>query len=234
MLNEVGIFLDDGGDAPLFEELFFVVFQIKRDGRSLGLAVGFSKRELLFAVGFPADGFVCSGFESVDDDFVRDHEGSVEADAELTDEFGICGAFALFFAFREVFEEGFCSGVGDCAEVLNNLLFAHADAVVRDAERSGFGVRSDADFPLLGEFGIGECEEARLVNGVGGIGDEFAQENFFVGVDGVDHHVQKFADFRLKTHIFHICFSLSESGFSSWRGCRVLPRGNRCSRIRRL
>ena len=37
----------------------------------------------------------------------------------------------------------------------------------------------------------------------------FAEKNVLVGIDGMDHHVQQFAHFRLKTHIFHDGISLS-------------------------
>ena len=203
MFDEVGIFFDDGGDAPLFEELLFILFQIKGDGGSLRFPVGFPECELLLAAGFPADRFTGSRFECVDNDFVGDHERGVEADAELTDQFRICGVFAFFFVFCEVFQKRFCTGVGDRTEVFNDFFPAHTDTVIGNTERFGFGVRRDADFPFLCEFRIGEGEKTRLVNRIRRIGDQFAEKDFFIGINRVDHHMKKFTDFCLKSHIFH-------------------------------
>ena len=77
-----------------------------------------------------------------------------------------------------------CTGaaLGDGADVLDDLVLRHADAVVADGEGLRFFIRRDADLPLLRHFRMGQAFEARLVDGVGGVGHQFPQENVAVGV----------------------------------------------------
>ena len=90
----------------------------------------------------------------------------------------------------------------DGAEVFDQLLAIHADAVVGDGQRAGLVVGGDADLALAGELGVRQGQETPLVEGVGGIGDQLAQEDLAVGVDRVDHHVEEFFDFGLELHMF--------------------------------
>ena len=60
---------------------------------------------------------------------VGDHEGAVEADAELADEVGV-----LFGVAGELREEVLGAGAGDGAEVGDEVLLVHADAGVGDGE----------------------------------------------------------------------------------------------------
>ena len=46
--------------------------------------------------------------------------------------------------------------------------------------------------------GIGKRLEAQLVRRIGGVGDQLAQEYFFVGVEAVSHQAQQLFDFSLK------------------------------------
>ena len=50
---------------------------------------------------------------------------------------------------------------------------------------------------------IGEALVAELVAGVAGVGDDLPQENFLMGVDGVDHQVQQPLGLRLKLFLCH-------------------------------
>jgi hypothetical protein len=50
--------------------------------------------------------------------------------------------------------------------------------------------------------GIGQALEAQLVGGVGGVGNEFAQENVLVGIQGMDHQLQQLFDFGLEAQGF--------------------------------
>ena len=43
----------------------------------------------------------------------------------------------------------------------------------------------------LGEFGPGDRLVAQLLAGVGGIGDELADENVALGIDGMNHQMQQ-------------------------------------------
>ncbi|CRZ42478.1 Uncharacterised protein [Vibrio cholerae] len=46
--------------------------------------------------------------------------------------------------------------------------------------------------------------KTQLINGIGGVRNQLTQENFFVGVQRVNHQVQQLFNFRLKTTRFFI------------------------------
>ena len=75
-----------------------------------------------------------------DDDFVGDHERRIEADAELADEVGrlLAGVFR-----GEPVEEGPRARARDRAERLDELLAAHADAVVAEGDGLRVGIERD-------------------------------------------------------------------------------------------
>ena len=218
MFDEVGVFLDNGRDAPLLKILFFIRLEVERDRGSLRFPVGGSERELLLSAGLPADRFLLAGLERVDHHLVRDHERRVKSYAELTDQLRIRLRFPFFFTLRQILQKCLGSGMGDGAEIFDHLFPAHADSVVGDAECSRLGIRSDPDLPVLGNLGIGEREKTRLVNRVSRVGNQLPQKDFLVGINRMNHHVQKFSDFCLKTQIFHTPGLLvCRSGLMSFR-----------------
>ena len=88
-------------------------------------------RERALAVGRPAPGLVAAGAARDHVDAVGDHEGRIEADAELADE-----RLAPRRSLRrlEPLQKGLGAGARDGAERLDHLVAAHADAVVLDGE----------------------------------------------------------------------------------------------------
>ena len=86
--------------------------------------------EAAFAVGRPHPGRVRTGAARNHVHPVGDHEGRIEADAELADQRG----FLVRLGGFDPVDEGFGAGPGDGAERLDHLLAAHADAVVFDGE----------------------------------------------------------------------------------------------------
>ena len=50
---------------------------------------------------------------------------------------------------------------------------------------------------------IGKTLIRQLINGVGGIGNNLAQEDLLVRINGVDHQIQKALGFRLKLFFGH-------------------------------
>ncbi len=129
-------------------------------------------------------------------DLGGDHEGGVEAYAELADEVGV-----FLAALAEGFEEGLGAGVGDGAEVLGELGRAHAESGVLDDEGLGLVVGGEGDLELaLGVVDIllGELEMAELFQGVGGVGNELADEDLLFGVERVDDDIEQLLDFGLE------------------------------------
>jgi hypothetical protein len=147
-----------------------------------------------FAVRGPPPGRLGPRAAGVDRHLVGDHERGIKADAELADQarglrVGLFGTVG-----RELVQERFGAGAGDRSERLGEILAAHADAVVGEGQRLGVGIDRDADRKRLAvgdEFRIGQRFVTQLLAGVGGVGDEFADEDVAFGVDGMYHQVQQ-------------------------------------------
>ena len=156
-----------------------------------GVAVG--------AVGDPLVGLVGAVLPGDDGDFACHHEGGIEAHAELADDIDV---FLLLHGLLEA--QG--AGLGDGAQVLLHLLLAHADAVIRHGEGAVFLVPGDGDGELVpgnAHLLIGQGRIGQLVDGIGGVGDDFPQEDLPVGINRVDHQIQQPLGFGLKLFLFH-------------------------------
>ncbi len=63
----------------------------------------------------------------------------------------------------------------------------------------GIGRDGDAQLGVVAEQGrVGDRLVAQPLAGVGGVGDQFAHEHVFVGIDRVHHHVQQLGDVGLE------------------------------------
>ena len=117
------------------------------------------------------------------------HERRVEAHAKLAND--VCGvALAAGMLGLELLR----SRVRDGAQVLLELRLAHADAVVRDRHGAGILVEGHEDGQVVladAHRAVREGGERELVDGVGGVGHQLAQEDLPVGVDRVDHEVEE-------------------------------------------
>ena len=168
--------------------------------------------------GLPLPGLVRAVGLGDDGDLVGHHEGGVEADAELADDVDVLVLVVLLEVQR--------TGVGDGAQVLFQLSLGHADAVVLHGEDAVFLVAGDQDAEIAlvhAHGGVGQALIIQLVDGVRGVGDQLPQENFLVGVDGVDHHVHQLFALCLKFFLGHSTKPLFLSGFSASTRRKKLP-----------
>ena len=135
---------------------------------------------------------------------VGDHERAVEANAELADYVGgVLGVIRAGYLFLE----GHGTALGDYAEVALQLGLGHADAVVADGEGARIVVHGDEDaevLPVHADAVVGQRAVGKLVYGVRGVGDDLAQEDFLVRVDGVDHQVEQTLALGLELFLGHL------------------------------
>ena len=190
----VAVALDEVLQAVLAEELVEVllvgvVLERKDDVGAVGLALGFLDGIALNAIGFPGPRLVAAvGLRHHAHGFGH-HERAVEAHAELADDVDVV---ALLLGVLLL--EGHGVGMGDGAQVAVKVLLRHADAVVGHGDGACVLIEGDVDAELFLrqlDAGVGEAFEVQLVDGVRRVGDELAQEDFAVGVDGVDHQVEQ-------------------------------------------
>ncbi len=194
----VRVLADDRAQPRPVEQVVLALAQVQRD---LGAAVGLLRHfdgELAAAVRLPAHALVRLLARAAGEHrhLVGDDERRVEADAELADQVRV-----LLLVAGQLREELARAGLGDRAEVGDHLVAAHADAVVRDAQRSRRRVVVDADLQLeiaLEQRFVVQRLEAQLVAGVGGVGDQLPQEDLAVRVQRVDHQLQQLSDLGLE------------------------------------
>jgi hypothetical protein len=127
---------------------------------------------------------------------IGNDECRVEADAELADQLRVLARFA-----RERFEKALRARASDRADVLDDFLARHADAVVANGQRLRFlvGRDLDAQFRIVGrQRGIGERRETQLVAGVGSVRDQLAKEDFLVRIQRMRDEVEDLGDFGLE------------------------------------
>ena len=117
-----------------------------------------------------------------------DHEAGIKSHPELPDQRRI-----LLLIAGEALEELGSTRLGDGSELCDRLLAAHADAVVAHGQGSALGIGIDPDREravLAEQRWIRERQETQLVVGVGGVGNQLAQEYFPVAIQGMDHQLQ--------------------------------------------
>ncbi|MNO62877.1 hypothetical protein D3C76_535590 [compost metagenome] len=207
----VGILLDDVAQAPAVGEFFLALLQVQDDaGAALGLVDG-GDLELTLALRRPVHALAgrCTGAAGEHVDLVGDDEGAVEAHTELADQVRI-----LLLVAGQVLQEVGGAGLGDGAEVGDHVLAAHADAVVFEGDGLGVLVEADADLQLgtaFQQLRLGQGFETQLVGGVRGVGNQFAEEDFLVRIEGMDHQMKQLLHFGLKTQSFFLSFHAHRS-----------------------
>ena len=155
------------------------------------------------AVGNPDVHLVASKRAADDLHFLGHHERRVEADAELTDDVGGIRACEVVLVL-----ELLAARMSDGAQILLELVGIHADARIGHSDRAGVLVEADCDFEIALRqlhLAVGQAAEIQLVNGIGCIGDEFAQKDLAIRVDRVDHQIEK---------LLALCLELAHNGWS--------------------
>ena len=129
-----------------------------------------------------------------------DHKGRVEAHAKLADDVDIRTLLLGVLGLKLL-----GAGMGDGAQIALELLGGHANAIVRNGDGTGVFIKGDVNSQVaLVELNarILQALKVKLVDGVTRVRDKLAQEDFLIGVDGVDHEVEQFFALGLKlTHV---------------------------------
>ena len=160
--------------------------------------VGLGDGVALSTGALPLPGGVAAKGAADHGDSAGNHEGGVEAYAELTDDVDVLGLVVLL--------EVQAAAAGDGAQVLLQFFLGHADAVIGQGQGAVCLVQLQQDLVILflgGDAVVGQALEIELVDGVAGVGNQFAQEDLLVGVDGMDHHVQQLFAFGLEFFYSH-------------------------------
>ena len=235
--DEVGVALDDVLEDVVGGVVLAVVaalgvggLEVEGDGGAGALALGVAQGVRAVAGRLPAGRVQLAGAAGHQGDPVGDHERRVEPDAELADQLGRHGLLLGLagrvptprLASLDRAQELAGAGPGDRADVLDHLLARHPDAVVGDRERALGAVGLDPDVEIGGvELGSGQLLEPQLVERVGGVGHQLAQEDVLVRVQRVDHEVQELLDLGLELVAF-----AGSGRYGGFGRCRGLAHGS--------
>ena len=176
--EEVAVFGEQLLNLAILEILFVLVVDMEND---VGTAFGLDGRFHLIdgaAVARPMDSlgpvFIA---ERENLHALGDHEGGIEAQAEVADN----GGGVVLVLLNELLG----TGEGNLVDVAVHLFGCHADAVVGDSECLFLLVDEDA-YTKVAEFAFGIAhrgEGLELLRGIDGVADEFAQEYLMVAVE---------------------------------------------------
>ena len=122
-----------------------------------------------------------------DGDFLRHHKRRIKTDAELTDDVVVVVDLLIGFEIK-------AAALGDGAKVVFQLFRRHADACVFNGDGARVAVWRQTDVVIVlveGAVFVAERLVINLVDGVAGVRDQLAQENFTVGVNGMDHQIHE-------------------------------------------
>ncbi|MNG74215.1 hypothetical protein D3C79_326890 [compost metagenome] len=196
--NVIGIFANHRAQTPAVEVFVFAFTQVQGNfAATIGLAdicdgvITFTGRLPVHPLIFRS---TCrAGTYS---DFVRYDERRVEAHAELTDQLAV---FRLVGADR--LQEGLGTRLGNRPQVFDHFFAAHTDAVIGNRQGTLLFVERQTHAQLtitFIQFRLGKRAETQLVRRIGGVGDQLTQEDFFIGVQRMDHQMKQLFDFRLE------------------------------------
>ena len=97
--------------------------------------------------------------------------------------------------------------MSDGTEVLLHLLAGHADTVIGNGQCARRLIRGQMNGKIAAAQADGVVRQGligQLVDGIGGVGDQLAQEDLAVCIDRIDHQVQQAFRFCLKLFLFHM------------------------------
>jgi hypothetical protein len=91
-------------------------------------------------------------------------------------------------------------------------LFSHTDTGISEDKGIGCFVWDDFDFEvwlIFDQIWIGEGFVSDFVQSIGGVGDKFSEENFFVGVESVNDETHQLLDISIEGKVFCVLLILS-------------------------
>ena len=159
-------------------------------------------RKSALSVRCPAPGLGGARASQIDGHFVGDHEGRIEANAELADQGRRLPSFLVGALRGELLEKSPRAGTCNRAERLDQLLPTHAHTVVGEGQRLLVGIDGQGDregVPVFDQFGFGERLVTQFFTSVSGVRNQLAHKDVAVRVDGMDHEVQQPRDVGFKT-----------------------------------
>ena len=200
--DELGVLLDEVLDAALLEVLELVLLEEERDdGPALDRGVRAGGDREGAAGGALPDVRLVVVVLGRDADALGDEVGGVEPDTELADH-------AEVSAGLEGLHEVLGAAARDRSEVVDEVSLGHAETGVDDGEGLLGLVRDELDVQRwvgCERVGVREGLVADLVERIGRVAHELAEEDLLVAVERVDDQGHQLIDFSLECEGFRHC-----------------------------
>src|SRR5216683_4322348 len=196
----IGIGVHNAAQPRRFEIVVLAFAQVHDNCGTAGRLGAWFDAKLAFAVGDPAPTLALASLAAPHLNLFGNHKRRIKADAELADQAHILAGVA-----RELVDKSGGAGARDRAEIFDELLSIHADAVIGNGQ-SASGLVGGEDDTVAGiAFGqrrLGQSSVAQSVAGVRGIRNELAEEDLFFAVERVRDNIEQAAYFRLEASGF--------------------------------
>lgn len=201
--DELGVGLNQILQLLFLEEFFVVGLELENDaGSSLEVLMvdSLGNGESSTGVGLPSPDLVTVHRFGDDGNLLGDEEGRVESYSELTDHRDVSSA-------GKGLHEGLGAGTGDDSEIVDHFLLGHTDTGIVEGKGVVALVRDDSDLEVgldidASGLGVGDRLVSDLVQSVGGIGDQFSEEDVLVRVEGVDDQSHQLLDISVERVYF--------------------------------
>jgi hypothetical protein len=190
------VLLDDLLDLGLLQVLKLLVLEVKNHGGTTaeGLTLGVSGDvEGTTGRGLP-DVLVVIVVLGDDANTVGNQVGRVETNTELSDHGHISTS-------GQSLHELLGTGAGNSTQVVDQVGLGHANTGIPDGQGLVLLIGDDVDAEVLARLELGRVGQSLvtdLVQGIGGVGDQFTKEDLLVGVDSVDDERQELRDLSLE------------------------------------
>jgi hypothetical protein len=101
------------------------------------------------------------------------------------------------------FHEGFGSRLGDGTQVVDKFLLGHTNTGILDGKGIVNLVWDDSDSEVWFEvesasIRVSDRDVSDFVQGIRSVGDQFSEEDFLVGVEGVDDETHQLLDISIE------------------------------------
>ncbi len=159
------------------QEFLRIIIQIQRDLGADGLLSALFHGKLRAVIALPVYRYgIRQAGQRIDRDSVGDHEGRVEAQAEMADDLLVRRLILIFFNERSRSREG------NLVDILIHFFESHTDTGIDHFQGSGFLIRDNDDsvLPICG-LDLAHADQLVLLrDGIGAVGDQLAKKDIVI------------------------------------------------------
>ena len=203
----IRVLLHQTAQFPTIGEFLGVWFQMQDDLGTAIFPIDLLNGKLAVALGLPMHTLFCgcTGTAGKHIHLISHDKRRVETDTELTDQLAV-----LFLVAGKLLEEFGGTGTGNGAQVLDDVVTGHADAVVGQGNGIRLFVKIQTNLQLRIAFiqaVILQSGETKFIFSIGSVRNQLTKEDFLIGIQRVNHQVKQLLHFSLESKRLFIGFN---------------------------